>query len=142
MNATIENMNDGGNISFLSGDIDVEMAWNIGKAVSEWLASPGHVAVFYAPLRQPLAAAIIEGVRLQGRDAADGGAGDMALASEHAKKPGCAGAIVVGQVGDTVTIEVCQAGGTILTGDVLTQLHEQARAGNFVPAHTKGSLVV
>ncbi|HJP81233.1 MAG TPA: hypothetical protein VJ841_02480, partial [Candidatus Saccharimonadales bacterium] len=123
------------------GNIDVEMAWHIGKAVSEWLASPGHVVVFYAPLRQQLATAIIEGVRLQGRDAADGGAGDISLAAEHAKKPGCAGAIVVGQVGDTVTIEVCQAGGTVLTGGVLTQLHEQARAGNFVPARTKGDLI-
>lgn len=125
----------------MSGDIDVEMAWNIGKAVAEWLTAPGHVVVVYAPMRQNEAHAVIEGLRLQGRDAADRGHGDAQAAKEHLSSAQGAGAVVVGQVGDAVTIEIYQAGGRALTGDVLQRLWEQAAAGNFVPAAAKGELL-
>ena len=133
-------MNEGENTSLISGDIDIEMAWNIGKAVAEWIAIPGHVVVVYAPLRQNEASAVMEGLRLQGRAVADRGSGDLIVAKRYLAAP-CAGAVIVGQVGDAVTVEVCQANGHVLTGDILQRLWEQALAGNFVPAVTKGELI-
>lgn len=134
-------MNEGGNTALMSGAIDVEMAWNIGKAVAEWLEAPGHVVVVYAPLRQNVAGALIEGLRLQGKDVADRGSGDLSKAREHLRAGPCAGAVVVGQVGDAVTVEICYGSGQALEGELLQRLWEQAAAGNFVPAPKKGELV-
>ena len=125
----------------ISGAIDVEMAWNIGKAVAEWFEMPGHVIVMYAPLRQDIAGAVIEGLRLQGRSVVDRGHGDLLRAKEHIKTGPCAGAVVVGQVGDAVTIEICHGDGRVLEGELLQRLWEQAAAGNFVPAPNKGGLI-
>jgi len=134
-------MNEGGNTSLISGAIGVEMAWNIGKAVAEWLETPGHVVVVYAPLRQDIANAVIEGLRLQGKDVADRGSGDLRKAKEHVKAAPCAGAVVVGQVGDAVTVEICYSDGRVLEGELLQRLWDQAAAGNFVPASNKGALI-
>jgi hypothetical protein len=133
-------MNEGGN-SMMSGDIDMGMAWNIGKAVAEWLTMPGYVVVVHVPMRQNEARAIIEGLRLQGRDVADRGHGDVQAAKEYLRNAQGAGAVVVGQVGDAVTIEICQADGHAVTGAVLQRLWEQAAAGNFIPAAVKGNLL-
>lgn len=130
-------MNEGENTSLISGDIDIEMAWNIGKAIAEWITLPGHIVVVYAPLRQSEANAVMEGLLLQGRDVADRGPGDLSAAKRYLVGP-CAGAVIVGQVGDTITVEACLADGSVLTGDVLRRLWEQAQAGNFVPASIKG----
>ena len=134
-------MNEGENTSLISGAIDVEMAWNIGKAIAEWLETPGHIVVLYAPLRQNEASAVMEGLRLQGRDVADRGTGDLSMVKSHLGAS-CSGVVIVGQVGDAVTVEVCQADGHVLTRDMLQRLWEQASAGNFVPAAVKGKLVV
>lgn len=134
-------MNTGGD-SLISGDINIEMAWNIGKAVAEWLETPGQVVIMYTPLRRNIADAVIEGLRLQGKNVADRGHGDLQKVKEHLQTTPCAGAVFIGQVGDAVTIEVCYGDGRVLEGALLQRLWEQAMAGNFVPASGKGELIV
>ncbi|MDB5186978.1 MAG: phosphomannomutase, phosphomannomutase [Candidatus Saccharibacteria bacterium] len=123
--------------------LTVEFAWNVGKAVADWLATAGSVIVLYVPAGQPTAHAIIEGVRLQGRNAIDGGMGDKDAAAMHVKTSGLSGAIVVSVEESTgiTTIQVIKEDGNIVTSESgLQEVGELVDAGNFVPAAVKGEL--
>jgi len=123
--------------------LTVECAWNVGKALADWLPTTGSVAVMYLPAHESLARAIVEGLRLQGRNVVDGGNGDKEAAVAYIKTSGLSGAAVVGfdELEKMVTIELYRDDGKLIDSDSgLKEIHELVQAGNFVPAAAKGEL--
>jgi len=123
--------------------LTIECAWNIGKAVSEWFSLPNAVAVMYVPSHQHMGKAVIEGIRLQGRTAVDGGNGDQDAAKSYIRTAKLAGAVVVGFNPATglISIQVYQQDGQLVDlASGLRQIHALVEAGNFVPAANKGEL--
>jgi len=123
--------------------LTVECAWNVGKALADWLPTVGKVAVVYLPMQQHLARGAIEGLRLQGRDVVDGGNGDKEKAMAYIKTADLSGAVVIGydELEQVSTIELYQDGAKLIDVDSgLKQIRELVQAGNFVPAAAKGEL--
>lgn len=123
--------------------LTVEYAWNIGKAVADWLPTGGSVIVLSVPVGQKTVHAIIEGIRLQGRTVVDGGVGDQDAATAHIKTSGLSGAVVVGVEGSTgvTTIRIYKEDGSLVGAEAgLKEIIELVEAGNFVPAAIKGEL--
>ena len=123
--------------------LTVECAWNIGKAVAEWFSMPDAVAVMYTPSHEHMGKAVIEGLRLQGRTAVDGGNGDRDAAKSYIRTAKLAGAIVVdfNPATGIISIEVYQQDGKLVDmASGLRQIHALVEAGNFVPAAQKGEL--
>lgn len=123
--------------------LTIEVAWNIGKAVADWLPTAGDVIVLYVPKAQATAYAIVEGLRLQGRNTVDGGVGDKDAAIAHIKTSGLSGAVVIGIEESTgvAIIQVFKEDGTVVSFESgLNEIKELVEAGNFVPAAVKGEL--
>lgn len=123
--------------------LDIECAWNVGKALADWLPTSGSVVVLSLPTKKHLAEAVIEGLRLQGRNVVDGGSGDNEAAISHVKTSGFAGAAVVGydEMEKVTTIALYQESGRLINGETgLKEIRELVEAGNFVPAVVKGEL--
>lgn len=123
--------------------LTIEFAWNVGKAVADWLPTGGNVIVLYVPAGQMTANAVIEGIRLQGRNVVDGGVGDKDAATAHIKTSGLSGAVVVGVEESTgiTTIQIYKEDGSLVDGESgLKSIAELVEAGNFVPAAVKGEL--
>jgi phosphomannomutase len=122
--------------------MDIETAWNVGKALADWLQTAGNVVVVYDAAQQQLTTAIMEGVRLQGRNVVDGGIGDSELAVRHINALGLSGAAVVSFNQETavISIEIFKEDGARIEGDGLKEIHALVEAGNFVPAAIKGEL--
>jgi len=123
--------------------LTIECAWNVGKALADWLPTVGKVVVVYLPSQQELARGAIEGLRLQGRDVVDGGIGDKEKAKTYVTTAGLSGAVVVGhdELEQVNTIELYQDGAKLIDIDGgLRQIRELVQAGNFVPAAVKGEL--
>ncbi|HEU5121260.1 MAG TPA: hypothetical protein VFT59_00295, partial [Candidatus Saccharimonadales bacterium] len=93
-----------------SSGLTIECAWNVGKALADWLPADGAVVIVYLPAKQQLAEAVIEGLRLQGRDVVDGGFGDREAAKSHITTHKLAGGVVVGfdELEKVSTIELYQ----------------------------------
>jgi hypothetical protein len=99
--------------------------------------------MLYVPAGQTTANAIIEGIRLQGRNVVDGGVGDKDAATAHIKTSGLSGAVVVGVEESTgiTTIQIYKEDGNLVDGESgLKSIAELVEAGNFVPAAVKGEL--
>lgn len=132
----------------IRGKIDssasLEVAWNIGKALADWLPTTGDVAVLRGEdAAERLVEAVIEGLRLQGRTAVDAGNGDRSALTELVTMAGYSGGVLVGH--DTltgeVTIELYRDGGKLIDSETgLTEIAELVKAGNFVPSAIKGEL--
>lgn len=123
--------------------LTVECAWNVGKAVADWFQTAGNVVVVYDTSQHQLATAIMEGVRLQGRNVVDGGIGDSELAIRHIKALGLSGAAVVGfdQTAEIISIEIYKEDGVRIEDETgLKDIRALVEAGNFVPAAVKGEL--
>lgn len=123
--------------------LTTEYAWNVGKAVSDWLPTAGNVIVLYVPQAHKTATAIIEGVRLQGRSVVDGGIGDKDAAVAHIKTSGLSGAVVVGVEESTgvTNIQIFKDDASVVGSESgLREIIELVEAGNFVPAAVKGEL--
>jgi len=123
--------------------LTVECAWNIGKALADWLPTTGSVAVMYLPAQETLAKAVVEGLRLQGRHVVDGGNGDKEAAKSYITTSGLSGAVVIGfdELEKVITIELYQDEARLIDAENgLKEIHELVKAGNFVPAATKGEL--
>jgi phosphomannomutase len=123
--------------------LTTEYAWNVGKAVADWLPTAGSIVVLYVPAGQQTAHAIIEGLRLQGRSVVDGGMGDKDAAVAHIKTSGLSGAIVVGVQESTgiTSIQLYKEDGVMIDRQSgLLEIAELVDAGNFVPAAVKGEL--
>lgn len=123
--------------------LNVECAWNVGKAVADWLPTTGSVVVMGGDAVRPLADAAIEGLRLQGRDTIDGRAGDKEAVRQYVINGGLSGGILVGydDLEQVNTIEIYQQDGKLVDSETgLHQIRDLVEAGNFVPSATKGEL--
>lgn len=124
--------------------LTIECAWNVGKAVADWLPESGPVVVVYVADKVGLANAAIEGLRLQGRDVINAGLGDKTVALNMVAIRGFAGAVVVGydEVERMTTIELYQHESKLIDSQSgLEEIRQLVEAGNFVPAVVKGQLV-
>lgn len=123
--------------------LTVECAWNVGKALADWLPAGGDVLVAYGSAQEPIARAVIEGLRLQGRNVIDVVGGDKEAAKSHVASEGLAGAAVIGfdELANMTTIELYQENAKLIDSETgLKEIREVVIAGNFVPAATKGEL--
>jgi phosphomannomutase len=123
--------------------LTIECAWNVGKALADWLPTAGHIAVMYPATQHDLANAIIEGARLQGRDVMDGGEGGQSIAATHIQTGGLSGAAIVSVDAATGVsiIELLQETGRRIERETgLSEIVELVEGGNFVPAAVKGEL--
>lgn len=124
--------------------LTVECAWNVGKALADWLPTAGSVAVVYLPTEKHIADAVVEGLRLQGRSVIDGGSGDREAAKARIKTGGLSGAAVIGHddAAKMTTIELYgEDAERIESESGLHEIRQLVEAGNFVPAAVKGELV-
>jgi len=123
--------------------LTVECAWNVGKALADWLPTAGSVVVVYLPAQKHIADAVVEGLRLQGRSVVDGGNGDSEAAKAYVKSGGLSGAAVVGFDDESkmTVIELYREDGERIESESgLREIQQLVEAGNFVPAAVKGEL--
>ena len=124
--------------------LTVECAWNVGKALADWLPTAGSVGVVYTPTQKNIADAVVEGLRLQGRDVVDGGVGDNEAAKTYVTNGGLSGGAVIGFDDDAkvITIELYREDAKLIDSENgLEEIRQLVEAGNFVPAATKGELL-
>lgn len=124
--------------------LTVDCAWNVGKALADWLPTMGNVVVVYRPDQKHLADAVVEGLRLQGRNVINGGNGDKEVAKTYIKNGGLSGAAVIGfdELEKLVTIELYRDEAKLIDSQTgLKDILELVQAGNFVPAAVKGELL-
>jgi phosphomannomutase len=124
--------------------LTVECAWNVGKALADWLPTAGSVAVVYVPTKKHIADGVIEGLRLQGRSVVDGGVGDKEAAKAYVRNGGLSGAAVIGfdEASTMTTIELYREDAERIESESgLKEIHQLVEAGNFVPAAVKGELL-
>lgn len=117
-------------------------AWDIGKALADWLPTSGSVAIACGlDANTSLTDALIEGLRLQGRDVVHvGTCGKIAL-TEAIIHDGHSGGALINH--DTLsqeeTIELYRDAGKLIDRETgLMEIQLLAESGNFVPAATKG----
>ena len=123
--------------------LTVECAWNVGKAVADWLPTDGGVLVGGIPSEVKLIEAAIEGLRLQGRAVMSAPELNKEQVVERITTAHLSGAIVIGfdELAGMKTIEIYQHEGRLVTSETgLMSLRDLVQAGNFVPAATKGEL--
>ena len=123
--------------------LDIECAWNVGKALADWLPVSGSVVVLATPAAAKLADAVVEGLRLQGRNVILEGSGDNEAAAAQVKTFELAGAVVVGwdDLEKMNTLSLLQENGQLITMETgLKEIREFVLAGNFVPAVIKGEI--
>lgn len=123
--------------------LTVECAWNAGKALADWLPSDGGVVVSYTSPQEKIANAVIEGLRLQGRDVVKAAGGDKEFALSYVTTGGLSGAAIVGfdELEKLTTIELYQQGAKLIDADSgLQEIRQLVEAGNFVPAALKGEV--
>ena len=123
--------------------LTVECAWNVGKALADWLPTVGNVVVVYRPDQKHMAEAVIEGLRLQGRNVVDGGYGDKETAKSYIKTAGLSGGVVIDfdDLEKVMIIELYREDAKLVTADDgLHAIRELVIAGNFVPAASRGEL--
>ena len=124
--------------------LTVECAWNVGKALADWLPTAGNVAITYNSSQQRIADAVVEGIRLQGRSVVDGGNGDREKAKTLITTGGLSGAAVIGydETEKMTTIELYRENAKLIDSQTgLQEIRDVVLAGNFVPAAVKGELI-
>ena len=123
--------------------LSIDYAWNIGKALADWLPTDGRLVVATSPAHAPLGDAVIEGLRLQGRAVLSGGELRKAQVIDRITADHLSGGVIVGydELQQTATIELYQHEGRLITSETgLNDLANLAASGNFVPAAVKGEL--
>ncbi len=128
----------------LQDGVSLEFAWNVGRALAEWLTTTGTVAVARGQgANEELVGAVIEGLRLQGRDVCDAGSRDKEAVVALVQAAGYSGAVLVAhdQLTNEVTIELYKEEGHLVDSETgLHELKDLMDAGNFVPAAIKGDV--
>lgn len=123
--------------------LTTECAWNVGKALAEWLPTSGQVGVAYLPSHSNTAKAAIEGLCLQGRPVIDLGAMDRDTLRAYIAEQQLSGALLVGfdELENMITVELYQHEGKLVDSESgLHAIRALVEAGNFVPAVTKGEV--
>ena len=123
--------------------LTIDCAWNAGKALADWLSADGDIVVAYTSEYKKLAEAVIEGLRLQGRNVIDAGTSEKDFVTSYIVTGGLAGAVLIGfdEMEKVITIEFYQEGGKLIDRESgLKEICDSVRAGNFVPSASKGSL--
>lgn len=123
--------------------LTVECAWNVGKALADWLSEAGEVAVSYPSSQEEIAKGVIEGLRLQGRHVIDAGSNDKGFVTSYIVTGGLAGAAIVDFIEPekVITIELYSQGAKRIDSEHgLYEIRQLVEAGNFVPAAMKGDL--
>lgn len=124
--------------------VSLDVAWNIGKAFADWLPTYGTVAVLRGEgADETLLSAVIEGLRLQGRNVVDYGQGNKEKVVEIIKDQGYSGAVFTtfdSEQQVTVTELYDDKGTLIVAENGLNDIAEAVQGGNFVPAAEKGEL--
>ena len=126
-----------------ASDLTVDYAWNTGKALADWLPTGGGVVVAAVPLQAQLKAAVIEGLRLQGRNVVDGGVVDRDGLISLIKTMSLSGGALVhyDELEKVSVIELYREDGRLIDSETgLNEIDELVQAGNFVPAAEKGEL--
>ena len=121
----------------------MECAWNIGKAVADWLPTDGRVLVAGSADQTKRIQAAVEGLRLQGRAVIEAGELTKEQVTERVTTDRLSGAILVetDELEHVTTIELYQHEGRLVTSETgLMTIRDLVQAGNFVPAATKGEL--
>ena len=128
----------------LQDGASLEFAWNVGRALAEWLPTSGSIAIMRGEAAdEHLYSAVVEGVRLQGRDVCDASDGDKGMLITLINQVGHSGGVLVGhdQLTQEVTIELYREDGQLIDSDHgLQEIETSMKAGNFVPAAIKGDL--
>lgn len=123
--------------------LTVECAWNVGKALADWLPTVGNVVVVTHPSQGAVAEAVIEGLRLQGRNVVNGGHGDRESVKSYIKTASLSGGVAIDfdDLEKVTVIELYREDAKLVTAaDGLYAIRELVVAGNFVPAAEKGEL--
>lgn len=128
----------------LQAGASLDFAWNVGRALAEWLPTAGSVAVMRGESAdEHLIGAVIEGLRLQGRDVSDVASGDKDQLVATIERAGYSGGVLVGcdTLTDQVTIELYRDEGMLIDSESgLQDIEALIQGGNFVPAAVKGEL--
>lgn len=126
--------------------VSLEVAWNIGKALADWLPTYGTVAVIRGQnADEHLVSALIEGLRLQGRNTMDAAGGEKATLMGLITDNGFSGGVYVAydQEQDVCVIELYNEKAQLINSENgLLEIAELVGAGNFVPAAQKGELTL
>jgi phosphomannomutase len=123
--------------------LTIECAWNVGKALAEFLPTTGGVCVATSPDQADLARGVIEGLRLQGRPVVDAGVDGKDLVLSLVKTASLSGAVIIGydEMEKMSTIELYQEDARLIDSQTgLMTIRDLVEAGNFVPAVVKGEL--
>lgn len=124
--------------------VSLEIAWNIGKALADELGTYGKIAILRGDgASEVLVGAIVEGLRLQGRDVVDHGHGDKVALAKVIIEFGYSGGVFVSHdiEQDVCVIELYQEKGQLIAAENgLNDIADHVHAGNFVPAAKKGEL--
>lgn len=122
----------------------VEVAWNVGKALADWLPTSGSVVVMSGEgATTHVTNAVVEGLRLQGREVIAVKGGDKVILSELIATNGYSGGALVSHdaMADEATLELYRDEGKLIESETgLGEIAEVVEAGNFVPSATKGEL--
>ncbi len=124
--------------------VSLEVAWNIGKALADWLGTYGTIAIVRGESAdESLVGAVTEGLRLQGRDVADCGSGGKAQLTQTITAMRLSGGVYIATdaAQDVCVIELYNEKSQLITAENgLNEIAELVGAGNFVPAVEKGVL--
>lgn len=122
----------------------METAWNIGKALADWLATYGTIVVMRGnPADEILVTALVEGLRLQGRDVLDGGTGSKESVMQRIESDGLSGGVLIArdEEQDVAVIKLYDGKAQLISAENgLQDISELVGGGNFVPAAQKGEL--
>ncbi len=128
----------------IENGVSLDTAWNIGKALADWLSTYGKVTLMRGTgADEQLVGALIEGLRLQGRDVLDSGVGDKETLMKRVADDGLSGGIIVSrdEQQDVCVIELFNEKSELISAENgLEDIAQLVGAGNFVPAAEKGEL--
>lgn len=130
----------------LTAGASLDFAWNVGRALSDWLPGEGSVVIMRkAEADDAPVQALIEGLRLQGRTVCDAVRGNTEALKAVISAGQYAGGVLVGFDAATnqVVIELLDEDAKPIDSETgLTDIEMMIESGNLVPSVTKGELVV
>ena len=128
----------------IESGVSLEVAWNIGKALADMLSTYGTVAVMRGEgAADVLTNALIEGLRLQGRDVVDTSLGTKDALIAYITANQLSGGVLVAHDSqeDVCVIELYNEKAELISNENgLQAIAELVHGGNFVPAAEKGEL--